>query len=239
MKPVLIGPIVLALAAVMATPSYAAVHHHARINCGWPHPDAACHAPIPTPAPLPPSRPTPSPISNATLSTQDIFSGLLNLQAEVVAGLQQADTTQAGVINAATGVAWEPSIHICLTGMPAIGTPGQPGYVPGNSGLIGFVQGLTAPSVAAVPPLPANPSPATLATHAQIVIDAAMFDVNTVVTQINTGGFPQYLEADCGGVLAHAQANINTIAGQVAGFDALLSKYVLPVVAAHRAPAHP
>lgn len=222
----------LAVAVVLATPASAAVHHKMRINCGWPNPDAACH----TPAPLPVPRPVP--VSNTVPSTQDIFSGLLNFQSEVVAGLQQADTTQAAVLNSATGAAWEPDIHICLTGMPAIGTPGQPGYIPGNGGLIGWVQGLTAPSVAAIPPLPANPSPATVAVHAQIVIDAAMFDVNNVVTQINAGGFPKYLEGDCGGVLAHAQANINTIAGQVAAFNALLGKYVMPVLAAHRAPAH-
>jgi hypothetical protein len=219
----------IALAAVLALPTYAEAKPR-KINCGWPHPDAACSVTPPV-APV-----TPSPVSpaTATLSTQDVFSGLLGLQAEVVAGVQQADATQAAVLNPATSSAWEAAIHICLTGMPTIGAAGQPGYIPGNSGLIGWVQGLTAPSVAAIPPLPADPSPATLATHAQIIIDAAMFDVNNVVTQINAGGFPKYLEADCGGVLAHAQANINTIAGQVAGFDALLARYVMPVLAAHK-----
>ena len=224
----------IAFAAALALPAGAA-HARARApHCGWPHPDAGCHTPLPTPAPLPPIRP----VSDIVPNTQNIFDGLLNLQPEVVAGFQQADATQAGVLNPATGSAWEAAIHICLTGMPAIGTPGQNGYIPGNGGLIGFVQGLTAPSVAAIPPLPANPSPATLATHAQIIIDAAMFDVNNVVSTINSGGFPKYLETDCGGVLAHANANLTTIAGQVAGFDALLSKYVIPVMAAHRAATH-
>lgn len=222
-----------ALLAIMllgsGIPAHAATHHN-RSTCT---PGVfGCPRVNPIPAPLPPVRP--APVAATTPSTQDIFSGLLNLQSEVVAGLQQADATQAAQLNSATSASWEPSIHICLTGMPTIGTPGQPGYIPGNTGLIGWVQGLTAPSLANIPPLPANPSPATVATHAQIVIDAAMYDVNNVVTTINTGGFPKYLETDCGGVLAHAQANLNTIAGQVAGFNALLAKYVMPVVAAHK-----
>lgn len=220
--------IALAAVAALSTPAMASTHH-TRMNCGWPHPDPACFA-------TPPVRPAPTPASTtpATPSTQDIFSGLLNFQQEVITGLQQADTTQAAVLNPVTGAAWEPDIHICLNGMPAVGTPGQPGYIPGNTGLIGWVQSLTAPSVAAIPPLPANPSPATVAVHVQIIADAALYDVNNVVSQINAGGFPKFLQTDCGGVLAHVQANINTVVGQVAAFDALLAKYVMPVVAAHK-----
>lgn len=227
----------IALTAALALTSWhadAAVKRH-RVSATCTPGFLSCPPAKPAVAPAP--IPVPAPVAAATPSTQDIFSGLLNLKDQVLADLQQADATQAAVLNPATSSAWEAAIHICLTGMPTMGTPGQPGYIPGNGGLIGWVQGLTAPSVAAVPPLPDNPSPATKAVHAQILIDAAMYDVNNVVNQINSGGFPKFLETDCGGVLAHIQGNINTIAGQVAVFDALLAKYVMPVVAAaHKGP---
>lgn len=87
--------IALIATSALASPAFAA--HKARINCGWPHPDAACHA---TP-PVAPASVTPA----STPPAKDIFSGLLQFQGDVVAGLQQADTTEAAPINPATGAA--------------------------------------------------------------------------------------------------------------------------------------
>lgn len=216
----------LALAVALATPASAAVHHNMRINCGWPHPDAACSV-------TPPARPsTPSSPSSPSSSDplQNILSGLLNQKTEVVADLNQALTTQAAVINPATSAAWDPYSVMCLNGIPAVGTPGQPGYVPATPGLIAWVSGLQAPAVASVPPLPDNPSAATLAVHARLIIIAAQSDVGTVLNQINTTGIPSNLKLACGSLINDSVTQTQNMLTQGAAFAALLAKFV-PLVA--------
>ena len=216
----------LALAVAMATPSYAAVHHNMRINCGWPHPDPACHA-------TPPSRPA-QPSNTSTSSSSDplqnILNGLLNQKPEAIANLNQALTTQAGVINTATGASWDPYSVMCLGGIPAVGTQGQPGYVPATPGLIAWIQGLQAPAVASVPPLPPNPSAATIAVHARLLVMAAQSDVGTVLNQINTTGIPSNLKLACGSLINDSVTQTQNMLTQGAAFAALLAKFV-PLIA--------
>ena len=204
------------------------VPHHVGLNCGFPHPDAGCSAVAPvSPAPVP------SPTGPAT--PKDVFSGLLQFQGQVVADLQQADTTQAMPINPATGAAWNPYAHECLAGTPAVGTIGQPGYVPATQGLIAWVQGLAPLAASTVPPLPANPSAATIAVHADDVIMAAEGTANSLLTQINTGGVPSDLQIACGSMINHVSTEVMTATAQVSAFTALLAKYVMPLVAAEKA----
>ena len=194
----------------------------------------ACPPVHATPVPVPRPSVTPAP---ANAAPKDIFSGLLQFQGDVVAGLQQADTTQAAPINAATGASWNPTAHMCLAGVPQIGTQGQPGYVPASAGLIAWVQGLAPLAASSVPPLPADPSPATLAVYADNQLSAAEGTVNGLLNQINSGGVPTSLQLSCGGFINHVGNEVMTATAQVAGFEALLAKYVMPVVAAHKAPA--
>jgi len=215
----------IALAAVLAIPSYAEAKPR-KINCGWPHPDAACSVTPPV-APVTPAPVTPAP-------AKDIFSGLLQFQGQVVADLQQADNTQAAVINPATGAAWDPFSHMCLAGVPASGTQGQPGYIPASPGLIAWVEGLAPLATSAVPPLPANPSAATLAVHARLLIMAAEGDANSLLNQINSGGVPQSLRIACGSLINDGVNQVGTIGMQAAAFEALLGKYVMPILAANR-----
>ena len=209
----------LALAAAMATPASAAVNHHARINCGWPYPDAACHGTVPTP----PARPTPIKAGD----TESIISALINDKDKVVADLQQADAL-ASSINSATGSSWDAYSHMCLAGIPAIGTPGQPGYVPATPGLIAWVSGLQAPSIAAVPPMPPNPSVATIFVHARLLVMAAQTDVSSVVTMLQTTGVPSNLKLACGSLINDVSTQAMQTAGQLAAFDALLVKFAAP-----------
>jgi hypothetical protein len=222
MKRLLLGALALVLAGggVYAADLAHARHRHIdKINCGWPHPDPACTV-NPTPSPAPPPEPVVSP------STSDIISALINFQGEVIADLVQADATQAAVLNPATGAAWDPFSHMCLAGVPAIGAPGQPGYVPASPGLIRWIQGLQAPTVASVPPLPASPSAATLAVHARILIIAAASDVSSLATQIDNGGFPASIRLACGSVVNDTVNQAAGIVGQVAVFDATLAKFL-------------
>ncbi len=175
---------------------------------------------------------TPAPGTSAP--AKDIFSGLLQFQAQVVADLQQADATQAAVLNPATGASWDPFSHMCLAGVPASGTQGQPGYIPASAGLIAWVQGLSPMAVSAVPPLPDNPSAATLAVHARLLIMAAEGDASSLLNQINAGGVPQSLRIACGSLINDGVNQVATITNQVAAFDLLLAKYVLPIVAASK-----
>ena len=213
----------LALAAAMATPASAAVHHNMRINCGWPHPDPACHA-------TPPARPSNPSTPSSSDPLQNILNGLLNQKAEAVTDLNQALTTQASVINPSTGAAWDPYSVMCLGGIPAVGTQGQPGYVPATPGLIAWIQGLQAPAVSSVPPLPPNPSVATIAVHARLLIMAAQSDVGTVLNQINTTGIPSNLKLACGSLINDSVTQTQNMLTQGAAFAALLAKFV-PMVA--------
>lgn len=188
----------------------------------------------PSPKPAPAPAPIPSP-SGAVPSTGDIIGGITQFQAQVVADLQQADDTQAAPLNAATGAAWNPPVHMCLAGLPASGTPDQPGYIPPSIGLIAWIQGLNpVSSTETVPPLPANPSAATLAVNAANKLLAAQGDVNNLVNQITSGGFPPGLLRSCGGLLNAAANEFATIGNQVLVIDAMLAKYVMPVVAAEK-----
>jgi hypothetical protein len=247
-----------ALAIASAGPAYAAPHHRA-LQCGFPHPDPGCRAPV-----VPPVHVTPSPVVAPTNATpKDIFSGLLTFQADVVANLQQADTYEAAPINAATGMAWNPTAHQCLTGMPGQGTAGQPGYVAPSQGLIAWVQGLAPLAASTIPPLPgptsavcladqaatpnpastpldcANPSPATIAVYADNQFGAAEGTVQSLLNQITSGGVPSDLKLSCGAMINHVGDQIITATNQVAAFELLLAKYVMPLVAmggAHHAP---
>lgn len=181
---------------------------------------------------------------------KDILNQILNVQGKVVSDLNQALTTQASVINPSTGSAWDPFSVMCLSGIPAIGTEGQPGFVSATPGLIAWVQGLTAPAVSAVPPLPgpksaacvadmaatptpasdpaacASPSAATLAVHARLLIMAANSDVATVLTQVNTTGIPSNLKRACGSLINDATTQTNTLISQGTAFAALLAQFV-------------
>ena len=170
-------------------------------------------------APLPP---VPSPVGPA--QPKDIFSGLLQLQGQVVEDLQQADTTQAAVLNPTTGAAWDPFSHMCLAGTAAFGTVGQAGYIPASPGLIAWVQGLAPMAVSSVPPLPENPSAATLAVHARLLVMAAEGDANSLLNQINSGGVPVSLRIACGALINDGVNQVATIAGQAAAFEALLAQ---------------
>lgn len=65
---------------------------------------------------------------------------------------------------------------------------------------------------------------------------AAQGTVNGLLNQINTGGVPTSLQIACGSMINHVSTEVVTAAGQVAAFEALLARYVMPVVAAHKAP---
>lgn len=175
------------------------------------------------------SAPSASVVSSSGLTgdpLKDILNHLLNAQSKVVSDLNQALTTQASVINPTTGSAWDPFSVMCLSGIPAIGTEGQPGYVAATPGLIAWIQGLTAPAVAGVPALPDSPSAATLAVHARLLIMAANSDVSTVLTQVNTTGIPSNLKRACGSLINDASTQASTLISQGAAFAALLGQFV-------------
>lgn len=157
---------------------------------------------------------------------KDILTTALNKRDQIVGDLNQALTTQAAVINPATGSAWDPYSVMCLSGIPAVGTQGQPGFVAATPGLIAWFQGLTAPAVGGVPALPDSPSAATLAVHARLILMAANSDVGAVLNQINTTGIPSNLKLACGAVINDTVTQGQNIVNQGAAFAALLAKFV-------------
>lgn len=233
------------------------VVHHQGLNCGFPHPDAGCSASAPS------ASVTPAPAPSAPAAPRDIFSGLLTFQSDIVAHLQQADMYEAAPLNPATNAAYNPTAHECLAGMPGQGTVGQPGYIAPSIGLIAWVNGLQPLAGASVPPLPGptsalcladkaatpNPgntaldctpaSPATLAVYADNQAAAALSRVNSLTSQVASGNFPGFsdIKQSCGGMLQHVQEEVGQATTDVAAFTALVGKYVLPVVAAHKGPA--
>lgn len=209
-----------------------------------------------TPVHAAPANATPVP------APKDIFSGLLQFQTEIVGNLQQADTYEAAPLNPSTGAAYNPTAHECLAGMPGQGTAGQPGYVAPSQGLIAWVAGLAPLEGASVPPLPGpksaacladmaatpaplgmpldcvSPSPATIAVYADNQAAAALGTVSSLTSQISSGNFPGFsdLKQSCGGMLNHVRDEVVTATTDVLAIEALLAKYVMPVMAAHKGP---
>lgn len=157
---------------------------------------------------------------------KDLLTQIEGGKDKIIADLNQALTTQAAVINPSTGSAWDPDSVLCLGGVPAIGTQGQPGYVAPTPGLIAWISGLTAPAVSAVPPLPDSPSAATLAVHARLLLMAANSDVGAVLNQVNTTGVPSNLKTACGAVVQDTVTAGGNLVSQGAAFAALLGKFV-------------
>lgn len=217
MKPVLIG---VAVAALSVLPASA----HPRAMPSPFTPFTPPHHATPTP----PVRPTPASNGIKAGDTASIISALINAKGQVVSDLQQADTL-ASTINSATGSSWDAFSHMCLAGIPAVGTPGQPGYVPATPGLIAWVSGLQAPTIAGVPPMPANPSAATVFVHARLLVMAAQTDVSSVVTMLQTQGVPSSLKLACGSLINDVSTQAMQAAGQLAAFDALLVKFAAPM----------
>jgi hypothetical protein len=216
-----------------------------------------------TPVPRPDVNATPVPTPSGPVPAKDIFSGLLTFQGEIVANLQQADTYEAAPLNSATPpTAFNPTAHECLVGMPGQGTAGQPGFVAPSQGLIAWVQGLTPLAGASVPPLPGpqsaacladmaatppptgtpldcvSPSPATVAVYADNQAAAALSTVSSLTSQISSGNFPGFsdLKQSCGGMLNHVRDEVTTATTDVLAIEALIAKYVVPVMAAHKGP---
>jgi hypothetical protein len=256
------------IAAAMAVflsplPAVAAIAHHAPHRAGFTCLPGLLGCPPVNATPVPAPVPTPS----GPVPAKDIFSGLLQIQPAAVAALVQADTYEASPLNAATGAATNVYAHECLAGMPAIGTPGQTGYIPAAPGLIAWVKGLSPLAASTVPPLPGpnsamcladkaaspNPastaldctaaSPATIAVFADNQLMAAEGTVNTILTTINAGGIQALttngqaamLDVSCGAMINHVSNEIITATAQATAFEALIAKYVMPLMAAEKA----
>ena len=77
------------------------------------------------------------------------------------------------------------------------------------------------------PPLPDNPSVATVAEHARLLVIAGEQDVNTLATTIQAGGFPASIRQPCAGFLQDAfVTQPATIAGEVTVINSLFLKYL-------------
>src|SRR5262249_9122960 len=125
------------VAAFFCAPASAAMHPR-----GWtpPSPFTPFTPPSVNPAPSPHHGPAPAPSSLIhcceAADTKSTMKAVLDSRPDLIAALTETDTTQAAVLNPATGEAWAPYLHMCLMGTPASGTPGQPGYVAPEGGLI-------------------------------------------------------------------------------------------------------
>lgn len=157
---------------------------------------------------------------------QTVLTNIFGIKQKVIDDLNQALTTQAGVINPATNAAWDPLAVMCLNGVPMQGTEGQPGYVPAQQGLIAWLTGLPAPAASAVPPLPTSPSAATLAVHARLLLIAANADVTTVVSNVNSQGIPTNLRASCGSLLQDTVTQALDVGKQGVALAGLLGKFI-------------
>lgn len=173
---------------------------------------------------------TPPSATNPAVQTADPLSMILNkimaAKADVVTDLTQALNTQAAVINPATGSSWDPYSVMCLNGVAAQGTQGQPGFLPASQGLIAWITGLQAPAASSVPPLPDNPSAATLLVHARLLLLAANSDVNMVLIQVQTTGIPGDLKKSCGALINDSVTQVQNLVTQAGSLALLLGKFV-------------
>lgn len=173
---------------------------------------------------------TPPSATNPAVSTADPLANIMNKimagKTDVVNDLTQALNTQAAVINPATNASWDPYSVMCLNGVAAQGTEGQPGFLPASQGLIAWINGLQAPAASSVPPLPDNPSAATLLVHARLLLLAANSDVNMVLIQVQTTGIPGDLKKSCGALINDTTTQAQNLITQAGSLALLLGKFV-------------
>jgi hypothetical protein len=222
----------IALAAVLAIPASAEAKPR-KLNCGFPHPDAACSVTPPV-APVTPS-PTTAPVVADPTDTNGIIGALINVKGQFVSDLT-AVATMSATPNAVTGESWDPTALWCLNGTPAVGTAGQPGFVPAYPGLIAWVNGLSLP-VAMTNPVPPVPTGGGIAANAEeawlqavALQEASVPIVNGIVAQLNSMGPPESVMNPCGALIQNriqtVQNAVTTGASQLALFNSVLIKYL-------------
>ena len=177
------------------------------------------------------SSPAPAPAPAACLpsDTKCTLTAVIGAKGHLIASLEQALNTQAAIINPSTGESWDPYLVTCLSGTPGQGTAGESGYIAPAPGLIAWIQGLEQeqPGLSSVPPLPSNPTLATVAEHARLLVIAAQSDIATLADSINTGGFPQSVRKACSAFVQDALVTQPAkVAGQVTVINTLLLKFL-------------
>jgi hypothetical protein len=228
----------IALAVLLTTTMLTGANAAKRkLNCGLPHPDAAC-------AVTPPVKPTAPMVTPANASadptdTLGVIQALLSVKASFMNDLG-AVATMAATINPATGVSWDPTALWCLNGTPAQGTQGQAGYVPAYPGLIAWIDSIVLPTTttATPPAVPAGGGVAADAEEAWLTALAAYQDINPLVTSVVSNltnlGPPQSVMNPCGALIQNRIQTVQnaslTVGSQLTMFNAILLQY-LPKVA--------
>jgi hypothetical protein len=152
----------------------------------------------------------------APSDTKGILNALLKVKDAVIADVLTADAYASTTIAGSTpAVMWDPIAHMCFAG---IGTPGEPGYVPG---LVAFIH--------SVPDAPALPTAAsgqgglvTAAEHARLVVIAA----EMAIEQISALGYPTSLRQACGSLINDMATQGGQIMGTAWSVNALLMKFI-------------
>ena len=142
------------IAAALAIPSYAQAKPR-KINCGWPHPDAACFV-TPPASPVTPA-PSPSPAIPAAPGSpqeiQGVLQALVEVQTQFVQDVADADLRAAQVIPPAAG----PIDLIAHTCYPVLGPWAASLSIPGvASGFQGTIAGTVLTVTSGTPTLSAG-----------------------------------------------------------------------------------
>lgn len=171
-----------------------------------------------------------APINSATGAATNIYAH------ECLVGMPAVGTAgQAGYVPAAPGlIAWVKG----LAPLAASTVPPLPG--PQSAACLADMAATPAPT--STPLDCVSPSPATLAVFADNQLMGAEGAVSSLMTLINAGGItalttngqPAQLDVSCGAMINHVSNEIITAGAQAVAFEALLAKYVMPIVAAHK-----
>jgi hypothetical protein len=209
--------VIMALVAVGAIIPGNADAAKRKLNCGWPHPDAACSAVAPVKPIVADVTPTPAPAATTTPNLiQGVLEALIEVQAQFVSDVNAADTEAT--------VLWPPSVN---------------GVAPAGQGPIDPIAHACYPTLsswAAGLALPATPTTTPATTPVAIFEDARVANIvaHDLVSQISSVGFPNPLVIACGGLVTDTVTQEGVDAGQIASFATMLATFIpKPILLKH------